>query len=96
LKERLAAMSFERTKAMDLMILAPLGMFVVMGLLAAIGLPGSRRSWEKPDTPPARRPAAAPAPQQRVATLPPPPPGYGYAPMLGGGLALVPLSGGGR
>jgi hypothetical protein len=53
LKGRLAAISFERTKAMDLMILAPVLMFVVMGLLAAIGLPGSRRSWEGPPPQPA-------------------------------------------
>lgn len=88
---------------MDLMILAPLGMLAVMGLLAAIGLPGSRRSWEQPPqpvpgqlTPQARAALAqqqAPRAAMPAGMLPPPPPGYGYQPMPGGGLALVPLRG---
>jgi hypothetical protein len=73
---------------MDLMILAPLGMLVVMGLLAAIGLPGSRRSSETPPAQPARRPGAAGAPQ-----LPPAPPGYQYARLADGRPILVPTGG---
>lgn len=79
---------------MELLFLVPIGMLVVMWLLAAIGLPGSRRSWEPPTQPapgpltPQTRAAmvAQQAPRTAMPTgmLPLPP---------GGSLALVPLRG---
>ena len=77
---------------------APVLLIVVMGLIAAIGLPGSRRSWETPPAQPQRRPAP---PQQRAAApmagamppLPTPPPGYAIAFLPDGRPVLVPNGG---
>ena len=70
-----------------LIFAAPLLMLVVMGLLAAIGLPGSRRSWEAPPAQP------TPQPQPRAVPLPAPPAGWRYAMGADGRPALVPAGG---
>ena len=85
---------------MDFLLLAPIGMIVVMVLLAVIGLPGKPR--DRSPAPAPRRTAPPPQTQQRVnyggpagamPPLPTPPPGYAIAFDAGGRPILVPAGG---
>lgn len=63
---------------MDLLLLAPLGMFLCMAGLAVLGLPGKPRGRSSA---PAPTPSAAPRPvgPRAMPPLPTPPPGYQIA-----------------
>ena len=78
---------------MDILLLAPVGMIVVMALLAVIGLPGKPRDRSPAPVP---TPAAQPRPvgPRSMPPLPTPPPGYAIAFDASGRPILV--SSGGR